>query len=94
MILTTPLNSWASPSGIWNGIHCRPNDAWISETFREKFAFSRSIRLTTNILGIPDDSHMFQDFSVPTSTPVGAATTITAPSTTLRALTTSPRKSS
>ena len=93
-MLTTPSNSWASPSGTWNGMHWRPKDACMSETFREKLAFSRSILLTTNNRGICADSHMFQARSVPTSTPVGAATTMTAPSTTRRALTTSPRKSS
>ena len=93
-MLTTPLNSWASPRGTWKGMHWRPKDAWMSETFRAKLAFSRSILLTTNIRGIPAASHMFHDRSVPTSTPEGAATTRTAPSTTLRALTTSPKKSS
>ena len=75
-----PRKPFSLPMGASTQTQERPNFVWIWSITRPPSAFSRSIRLTTIIFGRPNSSATCQAFSVWTSTPATASTTMMAAS--------------
>ncbi len=80
----TPRKPFSLPIAASMATQLRPNFLTSWSTTRPASARSRSIRLTTTTRGSPSSSASFQAFSVWTSTPATASTTIRAASAALR----------
>ena len=87
-----PVSSCSAPIGMCTATHCV--DSWLrsASSVRKKSARSRSSMFTKTTRASPRSSASFHARDVPTSTPMTADTTTSAPSTTRAAQRNSPWK--